>query len=744
MADSGNFVSPISPITPFLSESRFDANRWLLPCIPVSSKTPKKSESRDSQSELINIVRNRDLLARQLGELNERIDMLVSQQRGQEKAQHPWQDARQGSRNRRTRLNESHNSVPRGAAMNHRDDSYSRQNSQQCPAVDLFNRFAPIQEEENQLSYDLDSFGGDLIQFAEASFGSASTDDEASTGDDIEHQRKSPPIAVADSTRTKQQKPGEKRGRASPNTAAQPPRKLANPGLAKPIPIEAFEEYLKQFEYMRIESATEEGWVADLQDDVRNLAAKKCIIKLMTKAPSGRANIKLMEALTDREKGLLIEAWNYEVPQNQQEDLEQEYEAFMNQSLERQRQKQNEIRLTNQYSTVPPKARGPREPQRGSHPRATSSRTEDRARQPAADSEGPSQGNERLPAEQVTSVEGPSQGSERQPDAPSQKKRSNNTPIGYMVDGIEGFLSRKELVREIARIAPNIKFSKIDRQDKGGLYLESRVETRKEADELFLRVGLPSDAFKEPSKAAPPALSVHRPGEPSSRQRPEDARKIVVKRLARNLSKEDVIEMLRDEEIEAEDAFWLTSDQFKTGKMCLLLKDETVARDLKAKQEIVIGHCYHPCEGNKPKQGPLRCFRCLKFGHTTRTCTLPEEQPNCLRCGTPGHSHKSCPVAQTDEANFKCSNCGKNHAATNKTCEAFIEAKRNLDEKIRVKLARNFRDADVPEFSAWGIRSEKQKQEKLDALITAILALVEAKTDNVEAIRGKIAPLILC
>jgi len=49
---------------------------------------------------------------------------------------------------------------------------------------------------------------------------------------------------------------------------------------------------------------------------------------------------------------------------------------------------------------------------------------------------------------------------------------------------------------------------------------------------------------------------------------------------------------------------------------------------------------------------PIRCFRCQKFGHGTKTC---RREITCARCGDTGHDHKNC------QNPVKCANCGEHH-----------------------------------------------------------------------------------
>jgi len=57
-----------------------------------------------------------------------------------------------------------------------------------------------------------------------------------------------------------------------------------------------------------------------------------------------------------------------------------------------------------------------------------------------------------------------------------------------------------------------------------------------------------------------------------------------------------------------------------------------------------------------------QCYKCQKFGHTTKTCRV--ETPICKKCAG-GHDSREC----TSE-NIKCANCKGNHQASDKSCKA--------------------------------------------------------------------------
>jgi len=49
----------------------------------------------------------------------------------------------------------------------------------------------------------------------------------------------------------------------------------------------------------------------------------------------------------------------------------------------------------------------------------------------------------------------------------------------------------------------------------------------------------------------------------------------------------------------------------------------------------------------------IRCFRCLKFGHESRTCSGPDKSSCCRRCGVPDHLAVDCKASTEDAADFR-------------------------------------------------------------------------------------------
>lgn len=72
---------------------------------------------------------------------------------------------------------------------------------------------------------------------------------------------------------------------------------------------------------------------------------------------------------------------------------------------------------------------------------------------------------------------------------------------------------------------------------------------------------------------------------------------------------------------------------------------------------------------------PLRCFKCLKFGHTTEKCKLPTAV--CKKCSKEGHDDTNC-------VNLPyCINCDDGHEPLHRQCPSFLREK--AIKKIQVE-----------------------------------------------------------
>jgi len=79
---------------------------------------------------------------------------------------------------------------------------------------------------------------------------------------------------------------------------------------------------------------------------------------------------------------------------------------------------------------------------------------------------------------------------------------------------------------------------------------------------------------------------------------------------------------------------------------------------------------------------PLRCFKCQRFGHGSRTC---KNDTRCANCGQVGHNSGDC------HEQLKCCNCAGTHSASSKECPKWV-----LEKKVQqIKAERSISFADA-------------------------------------------------
>ena len=76
------------------------------------------------------------------------------------------------------------------------------------------------------------------------------------------------------------------------------------------------------------------------------------------------------------------------------------------------------------------------------------------------------------------------------------------------------------------------------------------------------------------------------------------------------------------------------------------------------------------------RQGPVRCYKCQKYGHTYTNCK--QEHETCSNCGGK-HNFRECQASAP-----KCIQCGGDHAVIDKECPMFKRAK-NIQELVTDK-----------------------------------------------------------
>lgn len=98
---------------------------------------------------------------------------------------------------------------------------------------------------------------------------------------------------------------------------------------------------------------------------------------------------------------------------------------------------------------------------------------------------------------------------------------------------------------------------------------------------------------------------------------------------------------------------------------------------------IFIG--YENCKIELYIPNPLRCFKCLKFGHTKTKCTATNEI--CMNCGDNVHTTNIDPNTKRCLNESKCINCHGNHSSMSKTCPMFIKEKEIVLIKTRENIS---------------------------------------------------------
>ena len=132
-----------------------------------------------------------------------------------------------------------------------------------------------------------------------------------------------------------------------------------------------------------------------------------------------------------------------------------------------------------------------------------------------------------------------------------------------------------------------------------------------------------------------------------------------------------------------------TGEKYKTIKA--MTTDREKFEQILSEGQIKLFFSIQPIVKWNFNDGPDQCFKCLKFGHTHRTCN---EEQLCLRCGG-NHTKNDCKLKEGDPltcANCKVKNLPHTHAAVSKSCPSII-ARMNLRTKTTSTYVRKFSDA---------------------------------------------------
>ena len=153
-------------------------------------------------------------------------------------------------------------------------------------------------------------------------------------------------------------------------------------------------------------------------------------------------------------------------------------------------------------------------------------------------------------------------------------------------------------------------------------------------------------------------------------------------RSANGLSTEDIIEEIntspRNEELSEVTSANRVSIQkngskILTGTFFLTFKSEYLPTHL------FLGFERFPVKRYVPN--PRRCFKCQKFGHSSRTCRSKEDV--CSICAATDHSYKDCNKQDSPH----CSNYSGPHKASDQECPKYLIAKATLKLQAEKRLS---------------------------------------------------------
>lgn len=105
---------------------------------------------------------------------------------------------------------------------------------------------------------------------------------------------------------------------------------------------------------------------------------------------------------------------------------------------------------------------------------------------------------------------------------------------------------------------------------------------------------------------------------------------------------------------------------------------------LKIPENIYIG--YECCKVEMFIPKPLRCFKCLKYGHSKTKCRS-EEGEICNNCGDKRHETDLDSVTKRCLRQSKCVNCSGDHSSLSQTCPTFIKEKEICLIKVKQNIS---------------------------------------------------------
>lgn len=143
---------------------------------------------------------------------------------------------------------------------------------------------------------------------------------------------------------------------------------------------------------------------------------------------------------------------------------------------------------------------------------------------------------------------------------------------------------------------------------------------------------------------------------------------VIVCRDLKEVSDDELLENLSSQRVTEVKQLMKMRDNVKTpmGVFVLTLKGKTPPKEVKIGYTVLETRPWYP--------NPMRCFKCLKFGHIGRNCS---SEKKCGKCGN--NYHEEC------ENREKCINCGNEHGAFFNGCPVLKREK----EIIKIKVDKN-------------------------------------------------------
>lgn len=149
-------------------------------------------------------------------------------------------------------------------------------------------------------------------------------------------------------------------------------------------------------------------------------------------------------------------------------------------------------------------------------------------------------------------------------------------------------------------------------------------------------------------------------------------------------SKEEVLEALQ-REIGGKDAIEITAVKslrkaYGDTQIAVVQLSKEIASMFTKLEKIKIGWVNCRIRSSNRSKGPLRCYKCLGFGHVAIKCTDQQDRSKCCyRCGNAGHKANSC---RNEPCCVLChkkgDNSPTNHATGSYSCPAYQAAVKKI------------------------------------------------------------------